>query len=121
MHLRPVWSRTWFWLGILAFARGALDPLEAAFVILAGSVLLPGSARLPGAPLPRPGRWALVAALIATGVTAMLARSAGGGIGGHTGRSWAWGLLLLPYPAGWLLGVGTLLAHVRAAHRRRSG
>ncbi|MFM9090669.1 MAG: carboxypeptidase regulatory-like domain-containing protein, partial [Verrucomicrobiota bacterium] len=71
--------------------------------------------------MPRPGRWALITALIATGVTAMLALSAVGGIGGHTGRSWAWGLLLLPYPAGWLLGVGTLLAHVRAAHRRRSG
>ena len=120
MHLHPVWSRTLFWLGVVAFAGGALDPLEGAFVILAGSILLLVSARLPGAPLPRAGRWTLVTALIATGVTAMLALSAVGGLGGKTGRSWVWGLLLLPYPAGWLLGVGTLLAHIRAGRRRRT-
>ena len=118
MHLHPMWSRTLFWLGVVAFAGGALDPLEGAFVILAGSILLLVSARLPGAPLPRPRRWALVSALIATGTGLMLALSARGGIGGHTGRSWAWGLLLLPYPVGWLLGVGTLLAHARARHRQ---
>lgn len=120
MHPHPVWSRVLFWLGVIAFAGGALDPLEGAFVILAGSILLLVSARLPGAPLPRPGRWALVSALIGTGTGMMLALSAVGGLGGNPGRSWAWGLLLLPYPAGWLLGIGTLLAHARARQRHRT-
>jgi hypothetical protein len=116
MHLSPAWSRALFWIGLAAFLGGALDPLEGAGVILAGSILLRVSASLPRAPLPRPRRWTWVTALIAAGVAAMFGLSAGGGIGGDTGRSWAWGLLLLPYPAGWLLGIGTLLAH---AHRRR--
>lgn len=97
-----------------------MDPLEGACVILAGSVLLLASALLPGAALRHPRRWALVSALIASGTAAMLVLSAAGGIGGNTGQSWTWGLLLLPYPAGWLIGVGTLLAHARARLRRRT-
>jgi hypothetical protein len=120
MNPRPAWSRILFWLGVLAFVGGALDPLEGACVILAGSVLLLASALLPGAALRHPRRWALVSALIASGTAAMLVLSAAGGISGHTGRSWAWGLLLLPYPAGWLIGVGTLLAHARVQLRRRA-
>ena len=119
MHLSPAWSRALFWIGLAAFLGGALDPLEGAGVILAGSILLRVSASLPNAPLPRPRRWTLVTALIATGVAAMFGLSAGGGIGGDTGRSWAWGLLLLPYPAGWLLGVATLIAHARRRRRQR--
>jgi hypothetical protein len=120
MHLSPAWSRTLFWLGLLAFIGGALDPLEGAGVILAGSVLLRVSTGLPGAPLPHPRRWTLVTALIAAGVAAMFGLSARGGLGGDTGRSWAWGLLLLPYPAGWLLGIGTLIAHARMKRQRRA-
>jgi hypothetical protein len=116
---RPSWSRVLFWLGLTAFLGGALDPLEGACVILAGSVLLLGSARLPGAALRHPRRWALVSVLIATGTAAMLVLSAAGGIGGNSGRSWAWGLVLLPYPAGWLLGLGTLVAHALARPPRR--
>ncbi|MFZ9745906.1 MAG: hypothetical protein ACO3G4_04665 [Opitutaceae bacterium] len=119
MHLSPAWSRRLFWLGVIAFVGGALDPLEGAGVILAGSVLLRVSASLPRAPLPRPRRWTLVTVLIAAGVAAMFALSTGGGIGGDTGRSGMWLLLLLPYPAGWLLGVGTLIAD--APWRRRRG
>ena len=118
MNLSPAWSRALFWLGAGAFVLGALDPLEGAGVILAGSLLVRVSAGLPGAPLRCPRRWTLVTALIAAGVAAMFGLSAGGGIGGDTGRSWAWGLLLLPYPVGWLLGVGTLIIHART--RRRS-
>ena len=120
MNLSPAWSRTLLWLGAGAFVLGALDPLEGAGVILAGSILLRVSASLPGAPLPRPRRWTLVTALITAGVAAMFGLSAEGGIGGDTGRSWAWGLLLLPYPVGWFLGVGTLITHARKIRRCRT-
>ena len=119
MKPRPPWSRICFWLGLIAFLGGALDPLEGVCVILAGSVLLLASARLPHGGLRHPRRWALVSILIATGTAAMLVLSAAGGIGGNTGRSWAWGILILPYPVGWLLGLGTLAAHALARPRRR--
>lgn len=97
-------------LGAIGLLVGAVDPLEGSFVILAGSALLWGSELMKG-----PGRrhlclWTSVFVLIAVGVGAMIGLSAVGGIGGRSGRSWWWGLLLLPYPAGWLLGVGGLLA-----------
>ena len=44
-------------------------------------------------------------ALVALGVGALWGLSAVGGFGGSSGRSMWWGALLLPYPAGWILGV----------------
>jgi hypothetical protein len=35
----------------------------------------------------------------------MLVLSAAGGIGGRSGHSMWWGILILPYPAGWLLAL----------------
>ena len=44
----------------------------------------------------------------------MFALSAVGGIGGKSGHSIWWGLLLLPYPAGWLMAlVGAVVGLVR--------
>ena len=41
-----------------------------------------------------------------------------GGIGGHSGRSLWWGLFVLPYPLGWIIGiVGAVLALVESFKR----
>lgn len=48
--------------------------------------------------------WA--AALVTLGVATLFALSFVGGIGGETGRSMLWALLLLPYVVGWLLALG---------------
>ena len=45
----------------------------------------------------------VAAILIFIGVVALWILSAYGGFGGDTGRSDLWGLILLPYPAGWLM------------------
>jgi len=120
MNAKARWARISFYVGAIALFVGALDPLEGSFVILAGAGLLVASEFLRGPEQRRPGYWLTVSVLVATGVGAMLALSSVGGIGGNTGRSMWWGLLILPYPAGWLLGAGRLIAQGVQALRRRS-
>ena len=56
--------------------------------------------------------WAFL--LIAVGVCAMFALSAVGGIGGRSGHSMWWGILILPYPLGWLTALlGAAIASLR--------
>lgn len=47
----------------------------------------------------------VVFALILIGVGAIWGLSEVGGIGGEGGRSWWWGLLMLPYLVGWVMAV----------------
>lgn len=96
-------SRTLVVIGLLLMLFGALDPLEGCLFILVGS----GTAAL-GAHLATGRHRALLTwafALVAAGVAALLVLSAIGGIGGKSGRSLWWALLLLPYAAGWLMAV----------------
>jgi len=53
------------------------------------------------------------------GVAAMFALSSIGGIGGESGRSMWWGILILPYPVGWVMGMASLLARLVRAIRHR--
>lgn len=99
---------------------GAADPLEGSIVVLLGSALVLGSEFVQSAERRRVRFWASVFVLIAFGVGAMMGLSAVGGIGGRTGRSLWWGLLIVPYPVGWLLGIGGLVAGGVRAFRRRS-
>lgn len=84
---------------------GALDPLEGSLVILPGSGLVAlgtflnhGERRLLSY---RVG----VFIMIAIGVGALWGFSMLGGFGGTSGRSNLWGLLILPYLAGWQMGI----------------
>jgi hypothetical protein len=99
------WSRVLIVVGGIAMVVGAIDPLEGSLVILPGSALFALGSRL--------GReerrltayrvWVLI--LIAAGVSALWGLSAIGGIGGSSGPTVWWGLLLLPYPVGWSMGI----------------
>ncbi len=109
MNTRSLWSRVFTIVGAIAMLLGAFDPLEGSVVIIAGSFLV-----LIGAFLGQDSRqfrlfWTATFLLIAVGVGAMFALSAIGGIGGDSGRSMWWGALILPYPAGWILGIVSLL------------
>jgi len=118
-----LWSRILKVVGGIAMVLGTLDPLEGSVLILPGSGLV-----ALGMFLGRKERrtiiyWTWVFLLIAVGVGAMFALSAVGGIGGKSGRSMWWGLLILPYPAGWLMalaggvaGLVRLFKGGRAAH-----
>jgi hypothetical protein len=99
-------------VGLVTMVIGLIDPLEGSLVILPGT----GLAAL-GAGLGRASHRTLLYwgfALVAVGVGAMWGMSAMGGIGGSTGRSMWWALVLLPYPIGWVLG---LVGAVRSLRR----
>jgi hypothetical protein len=82
---------------------GALDPLEGSLLVLPATGLVALGAGLGHSRERVRLYWALL--LVAVGVGLMWGMSAIGGLGGDTGRSMWWALLLLPYPIGWILGL----------------
>lgn len=89
--------------GLTAMIFGALDPLEGSLVILPGTGLAAFGTRLANSRYRMLLYWAF--ALVAVGVGALWGLSALGGFGGDSGRSSWWGLVLLPYPVGWAMGL----------------
>jgi hypothetical protein len=119
MNARKLWSRVLITVGSIAMLVGALDPLEGSLVILPGS----GVVTL-GTFLSDSGRglliyWIWIFILIAAGVGAMFVLSAFGGIGGRSGHSMWWGLLIVPYPVGWIMGIVSLLFRLIRTVRHR--
>ncbi len=112
MKTQKPWSRILVIAGGIAMLAGALDPLEGSVVILVGSGLV-----TLGTFLGNPERsllvyWIWIFVLIAIGVGAMFALSAMGGFGGTSGRSRWWGVPILPYPVGWIMGMVSLSARL---------
>ena len=115
-------ARKFFWqalviVGLVAMLLGAFDPLEGSLLILPGSGLV-ALGELLGK---TPQRWILGGAfsLVAVGVGVLFELSAVGGVGGASGHSMWWLLTVLPYPVGWLIGLGGVLALVgRGWHQR---
>jgi hypothetical protein len=89
--------------GYVAMILGAIDPLEGSVVVLFGISLVAWAAWLRFSRGRYRLTWAWGAAV--AGVAAMWIMSASGGVGGSTGRSIWWVLVLLPYPIGWLVGL----------------
>lgn len=97
------WPRTLRFVGTVCLVGGLIDPLEGSVVILIGGCLL-----VFGAFLGRSRQRAVLAValgLLALGIGGMFALSTMGGVGGDTGRSMAWLVLLAPYPIGWALAL----------------
>ena len=84
---------------------GTLDPLEGSVLILVGSGLVATGMHLGGKDRRAVVYWVWASILIAIGVGALFGLSAVGGIGGKSGHSMWWGILLLPYPVGWLMAL----------------
>ncbi len=109
MNRSPRLSLALMSLGLLAMLVGAVDPLEGSLVILPGLGVVALGAWLGKSRYRIHVSWAFVLTL--AGVAAMVILSALGGIGGTTGHSLWWGLVVLPYPLGWILGlVGAILS-----------
>ena len=110
MNSRTLWPRILKVLGSIAMILGTLDPLEGSLLILPGSGMVALGMYLSGKDRRTVLYWVWTFILIAVGVGAMFALSAVGGIGGKSGRSMWWGVLMLPYPAGWLLALAGSVA-----------
>lgn len=87
-------------VGCIATILGAIDPLEGSLLILPGSLLVMLAAFIgkEEKAITRHRAWTFV--LILIGVAAMWGMTAVGGIGGDTGISMWWGLIIVPYLIG---------------------
>jgi hypothetical protein len=109
MNARMLWSRILVIVGSIAMLIGAIDPLEGSLIILAGSGMVALGTILGKSRHRMLLYWMWVFILIAVGVGAVWGLSAFGGLGGTTGRSLWWGLVILPYPIGWIMGIVGLI------------
>lgn len=116
---RRLWSRILVIAGAVAMLAGAPDPLEGSVLILPGAALVTLGTFLRKGNRGPALHWTLVLSLIAVGVGAMFGLSALGGIGGKSGLSMWWGLLILPYPIGWVMGIVNLVFQVVRSLRFR--
>jgi len=102
------WSRILVIMGLVGMVIGALDPLEGSFIILPGTGLVALGALFGKSRHRVLLYWSFI--LVAVGVGALWGLSALGGLGGDSGRSNWWALVLLPYPVGWIVGlIGAIL------------
>jgi len=103
MKPRMILAKILVIVGLAGMLIGAIDPLEGSFVILPASGVAAAGVFLAGSRYRWLLGWSFV--LIAFGVAAMMLLSMWGGIGGNSGHSMWWGLFVLPYPVGWILGL----------------
>jgi hypothetical protein len=105
MNQRALLARFLVIAGSIAVAIGALDPMEGAFIIFPGSGMAALGAYLAQARKRKLTYWGFL--LLAVALLEMIVIGALGGFGGQAPvlhSNW-WVLLLLPYPAGWLMCV----------------
>lgn len=101
------WSRVLIVVGVAGMLIGAIDPLEGSIIILPGSALMALGAFLGKSRYRVLFYWSLV--LVAVGVAELGVLSKFGGIGGSREHSIWWGLMVLPYPVGWILGLAGVI------------
>ncbi len=119
MSTRSRWSRSLVVVGGIGMFIGAIDPLEGSVLVLVGSALVLLGMFLGQEPRQVLLYWSAAFGLIVLGVAAMFALSALGGIGGTSGQSMWLGVLILPYPVGWIMGVVNLLSRLTRGVRHR--
>jgi len=105
MSTRNAWSRVLVIAGSIGMVVGAIDPLEGSILILPGSGLVALGTYLSHSERRFTAYRTWVFILIAIGVGAMWGLSSVGGVGGDSGRSMWWGVLILPYLIGWSMGI----------------
>jgi hypothetical protein len=98
---------------------GSIDPLEGSLLIFPGSGLVALGHYLSRANPKARKDWLVIFTLNAIGVGALWGLSAVGGFGGDSGRSMWWGVWILPYVFGWLLGVVRIFATAIEMSRAR--
>jgi hypothetical protein len=109
------WIRIIYIIGVIALIIGAIDPMEGSVVIASGSALVALSTFLT-----HDRHWKIFLVsfiMILIGVLSLFYLSSLGGFGGTSTRSWWWGVLILPYPIGWLISIVILI--IRAVKKQK--
>jgi hypothetical protein len=107
MKERIKWIRIVYIIGIVALVIGALDPLEGSVLITIGIGFISLTTYLM-----RDRHWKIFLCslmMVLVGVGFMFFLSSLGGIGNSSNLSWWWGVLIVPYPLGWLMAIITLI------------
>jgi hypothetical protein len=115
MKKRLFWSNILIIVGIIFMLIGAIDPLEGSIIILPGSGIIALGTFLSNSRYRQLLLWSFI--LVAIGVSTLWGLSAIGGLGGSTGRSVWWSLILIPYPIGWIMGIIGAILRLRESHR----
>jgi hypothetical protein len=105
MNAREVFSRILTIVGGIVMLLGAIDPMEGSALVLPGSGLFALGTIVGQGERRLVAYRAFVFVLIAFGVGALWWLSSVGGFGGTSEYSACWGILVLPYPVGWWLGI----------------
>ena len=111
------WTRVIYIVGVVALIIGAIDPLEGSLLIMVGSALLALSAYVNNDRHSKIFTIALI--MIVIGVFFMFYFSSIGGFGGTSTLSWWWGLLILPFPIGWITIIVVLIRRAIANKKRK--
>lgn len=112
MNKDSKWLKAIYGIGIVAMILGVVDPLEGSVLIVTGSLMVAVAAQLRHDNYHAIFKWSAI--FITVGVFFMFFLSRMGGLGKGT-LSWWWGLLILPYPIGWLVDMITMI--VRASKK----
>jgi hypothetical protein len=107
MKEKAKWIRILYLIGVIALIIGILDPLEGSVVIASGSALVALATYLT-----HDRHWKIFfmsLIMIVIGVFFLFYFSSLGGFGGKSTLSWWWGILILPYPLGWILSIIILI------------
>jgi hypothetical protein len=107
MKEKAKWTRVIYIIGVIALIVGAVDPIEGSVVIIVGSALLALSAYVTSDRHSKIFTASLI--MIVVGVAFMFYFSSLGGFGGTSKLSWWLGLLILPFPIGWLMIIIVLI------------
>ena len=99
------WVRFLLISGYIVMLVGAIDPMEGSLLILPGSGLVALGTYLADEERKIFIYRLWVFFLIVIGVAALFGFSLLGGIGSTTAYSMWWGLLIVPYPIGWSMGI----------------
>ena len=118
MKNKAKWTRIIYIVGVIALIIGAIDPLEGSVVIIVGSALLALSAYATSDRHTKIFTASLL--MIVIGVAFLFYFSSLGGFGGTSTLSWWWGLLILPFPIGWLIIIIVLIRRAIKNKRLKS-
>ncbi len=114
---KPLFLNIIFIIGVVTFLLGILDPLEGSVVICFGAVLISISSFFKKETF---FKWFLIATLLVLfGVIALFVVSSFGGLGKDALSPW-WGLVLIPYPVGWIMGVVLLIKRVLHSFKNKT-